>query len=369
MSTSPAPLGSPLTSFEQLRRAREIIRCEGQALLDMAGRLDSEICEAVELVIACQGSVLVVGMGKAGLIGQKLSATLASTGTPSHFVHPAEAIHGDLGRITADDLLIVLSQSGRTEEIVRILPSIEQLGNNLIAITGHPESELGKTAHVTLDLGPIEEAGQHGLAPSTSTAAMLAMGDALALVVSQVRKFQAEDFARCHPGGSLGRRLAKVEQIMRPIDQCRTAPDNISLREVLVAAGRPGRRSGAIMLIKPCGQLSGIFTDSDLARLLESPALDALDQPVSDVMTKSPTTARCGQKLADAVDVLALRKISELPVIDDNGSPLGMIDITDVVALLPREAADSSNSPQTDVASDTKQKSTLPFSNPQAGDA
>jgi len=206
---------------EQLRYAREIIHMESRALDAVAARLDHSFCQAVDLVYRCPGSVIVSGMGKAGLVGQKIAATLASTGSRSHFLHPAEAIHGDLGRIHRDDVLLMLSQSGQTEEVVRLLPSIAQTGASLVAITGQPRSNLARAANVTVDLGPLQEACSLGLAPSTSTTAMLAVGDALALVVSRMRGFSREDFARFHPGGSLGRQLAHVEDYMRRLPDCR----------------------------------------------------------------------------------------------------------------------------------------------------
>jgi arabinose-5-phosphate isomerase len=271
------------------------------------------------------------------LIAQKITATFASLGTPSHFLHPADALHGDLGRIHPRDLVLAFSFSGATEELVRILPRLRDFGNPLLAVTGRPDSPLGKAASVVIDLGPIQEACPLGLAPSSSTVAMLALGDALALVVSQRRRFSPADFVRFHPGGSLGRKLTKVEEIMRPRSECRVAPHNLSVRQVLVKLSRPGRRTGAIMLVDEQDRLSGLFTDSDLARLLEHQRDDALDAPIALVMTRSPKTLQQGDSLEDALQLLAGRKLSELPVIDGHGSPCGMIDITDVVAYLPRE--------------------------------
>lgn len=327
----------PLSPFEQLRLARQIVRTEGQTLLSLADRLNEEFCHAVALLASAKGSVIVSGMGKAGLIGQKIAATFASTGTRSHFLHPSEAIHGDLGRIHRDDVAIVLSFSGQTEEIVRILPSIRDLNVPIVAVTGQPESALGKSAAVTLDLGAIREACPHGLAPTASTTAMLAIGDALALVLSRMRGFTSEDFARFHPGGSLGRKLARVEDVMRPLAQCRVARQSQTLRETLIVQSRPGRRTGAIMIVDEDGLLAGIFTDSDLARLLEANRDSAIDGPLADVMTRSPATTHAGEQLSAACDLLSRRKISELPVVDQAGRPLGLIDITDVVGIASEE--------------------------------
>ncbi|MCO6455053.1 MAG: KpsF/GutQ family sugar-phosphate isomerase [Pirellulaceae bacterium] len=333
LSADAARPGDALSPLEQLNFARQILRIEGQAVLALAGRLPGEFCRALELLYRCEGSVIVTGMGKAGLIGQKIAATLASTGTRSHFLHPGEAVHGDLGRIHRQDVVLMLSYSGATEEVVRLLPSLADLGIAIVAITGKPASPLARQATVTLDLGPLDEACALGLAPSTSTTAMLALGDALSLVLSRMRQFGPEDFARFHPGGSLGRKLAKVDDVMRPLADCRVALQSRTVREVLVEVGRPGRRSGAVMLIDERGLLRGIFTDSDLARLLESRRDGELDRPVQQLMTREPKTVASGTRLTAAVELMAQRKLSELPVVDPFGRPIGLVDITDVVEL------------------------------------
>jgi len=320
-----------LSPLEQIRYARDIIRLEGQALLALATRLDTYFSRAVECLYRCQTSVIVTGMGKAGLIGQKIAATLSSTGTRGHFLHPAEAFHGDLGRIHRDDIVLVLSQSGETEEITRLLPPLSALGVTIIAITAQHNSTLGRAATVVLALGPLKEACGLGLAPSTSTTAMLALGDALALVVSRMRAFGPEDFARFHPGGSLGRKLSKVEDHMRQLAQCRVSKDDVSLRNVLAAPSPAGRRSGAILLLDAAGKLSGIFTDSDLARLFESRRDAALDEPIHHVMTARPITVPAASMVSDAMAIMAERKLSELPIVDDDGRPVGLLDITDLV--------------------------------------
>ncbi|MBI3838510.1 MAG: KpsF/GutQ family sugar-phosphate isomerase [Planctomycetia bacterium] len=325
----------PLSPLEQLRYAREIIQLEGHALATLARRLDGEFCRAVDTLYDCQGSVIASGMGKAGLIAQKVAATLASTGTRSHYLHPGEAVHGDLGRIHQDDVLVIFSQSGETEEVVRLLPSLADLGVDMIAITAGRASTLGQAASVTLELGPLQEACALGLAPSTSTTAMLAVGDALALVTSRMRDFRREDFARFHPAGSLGRQLSKVDDFMRPLVDCRLALETKSVREVFVERNRTGRRTGAIMLTDGAGKLAGLFTDSDLARLFEGRRDAALDSPIREVMTSRPATVPQGSMMVDAVAIMAERKISELPVLDSTGRPQGLIDITDVVGLFP----------------------------------
>lgn len=366
MSMEAASTSIRLSRFEQLRFGREVIRHEGEALVTLASGLHDEFCDAIESLFACRGSVIVTGMGKAGLIGQKITATLASTGTNAHFLHPAEAIHGDLGRIHRDDLVLALSFSGETEEIVRLLPSLADMQTQIIAITGNSDSSLAQSAEVVLDLGPLREACPHGLAPSTSTAAMMALGDALALVLSRMRQFGPEDFARFHPGGSLGRKLAKVEDVMRPLAECRVASESHSIRDVFVMASRPGRRTGAIILTDQDGRLTGIFTDSDLAKLLETKRDAALDAPIAALMTKNPTTVVVGTRMRHAIEILGERKISELPVVNDQGKPVGLIDITDVVAF---ESPTKSHA-QTVLASkaaDSMRTKTLPLPNRPTG--
>jgi arabinose-5-phosphate isomerase len=328
--------GSPsaddrLSQFEMIRYAREIISAEANALVDLGGRLSTKFCDSADLILGCRGSVIVSGMGKAGLIGQKIAATMASTGTRSHFLHPAEAFHGDLGRVHRDDVVLILSQSGETEEVTRLLPSLSELNTAIIAMTASRNSTLGRAANVTLELGPLKEACSLGLAPSTSTTVMLAYGDALALVVSRMRSFGPEDFARFHPGGSLGRQLSKVDDHMRGLDECRVASHSESVRSVLVAEHKPGRRTGAIMLVDDRQRLTGIFTDSDLARLFETRRESALDQSIESVMTANPISIASGTLVQDALAVLAERKISELPVVDTDRRPIGMLDITDLV--------------------------------------
>ncbi|HEX6963556.1 MAG TPA: KpsF/GutQ family sugar-phosphate isomerase [Lacipirellula sp.] len=339
------PLASAEIPLETLRFGREVIAVEARALAELAERLDGNFNAAVELIRTTRGSLIVTGIGKAGLIGQKLTATFASTGARAHFLHPAEAFHGDLGRVHSDDVVLALSQSGETSEVLQLLPALKQFGVKLIAMTASDKSTLGRAADVVLPLGRLEEACSLGLAPSTSTTVMLALGDALALVVSRLRGFKAEDFARFHPGGALGLKLSAVDDHMRPIAECRLARANQTIREVLVTSTRPGRRSGAIMLLDTEGRLAGVFTDSDLARLVERRNDSALDAPISDVMTRTPTTVRSGERMTSAIEVLTERKFSELPVVDAQGRPLGMIDVTDVVGMLPEHAREYWNRP------------------------
>lgn len=334
---SPRDESSSLANPQRIAAAREVMRLEAVALWKLSQTLGEEFAAAIELLEACTGSVIVTGMGKAGLIGQKIAATLASTGQPSHFLHPAEAFHGDLGRVGRGDVVLMLSQSGETGEVTQLLPSLREFGTPLLAITANTHSTVGRAANTVLPLGELDEACSLGLAPTTSTTAMLAVGDALALVLSSIRGFRAEDFARFHPGGSLGRKLARVADEMRPLAECRVADASQTVRQVLVATSKPGRRTGAVMLLEADGRLAGLFTDSDLARLLASDDLTAIDQPVANVMVRQPTTISAESRMSEAVHLLADKKFSELPVLDANGNAVGLVDVTDVVA---RETSD-----------------------------
>jgi arabinose-5-phosphate isomerase len=322
------------TDAELLDRGREILRSEGHAILQAADALDAPFVRAVRLVVGCTGKVVVTGIGKAGLVAQKISATLASTGTPSHFLHPAEAMHGDLGVLRRDDIVLALSQSGETEEIARLLPHLVATGVPIVALTGRAESTLGRAAQIVVPTGAAREACLLGLAPSTSTAIMLSLGDALALVTSTLRQFTPEDFAARHPGGSLGRLLMRVDDAMRPLAQCRTAPPGATVRQVF-SQPLPARRTGAVMIVDDTGGLAGIFTDSDLARLFERRNDTAIDGPIEAVMTSRPTTVASGTRLRDALALLESRRLSELPVVDFAGRPVGLLDIVDVVGLAP----------------------------------
>ncbi len=320
---------------ESLSFAGDVLLSEGRAILDQVVRLDRRFCAAVELLTTCSGSVVVTGMGKAGLIGRKISATLSSTGTPSHFLHPAEAFHGDLGTVRPDDVVLALSYSGETEELSQILAPLRSRSIPIVSIVSTAASSLGRASTLVLEIGAIEEADALRLAPSSSAAAMLAVGDALALAASRRRKFRAEDFAKFHPGGSLGRRLSRVDDLMRPISQCRVASDALSIRKIFVSCRKPGRRVGAILLTDDEGRLTGVFTDSDLAKLFETRDADFFDRPIRDAMTRFPSVVRSGALMSEAIATLSSRKISELPVLDERGVPLGLLDVTDLVDFFP----------------------------------
>lgn len=315
-----------------LMRGRQILRDEIAALEKLHDSVSDSFSLIVQQIAACRGRVIVTGIGKAGIIGQKFSATLSSTGTPSHFLHPAEAVHGDLGGITAQDVVVLFSYSGETDEVNRLLPLIHS--ESTVAITKTEQSTLGSACRFVLPLGNHREACSLGLAPSTSTTLMLAMSDSLALVASEVRGFTARQFAGFHPGGSLGRKLGNVNDIMRPLNECRVASHTLTVRDVFVQISRPGRRTGAIMLVDDNGCLEGIFTDSDLARILERQQDESLDQPVADVMTRKFHTIQDGASVVQVVDKMREHKISELPVVSESGLPVGLVDVTDIMDLI-----------------------------------
>lgn len=324
---------TPATVDEGERRlahAREVIRLEAKTIARLEEMLDGGFLAAVDDILACQGMVVVTGMGKAGLVGQKLSATLASTGTPSVALHPAEALHGDLGRIRAKDVLLMLSNSGETNEILQLLPHAKRLGATVIAVTGEPESTLARGADRILRLGRLAEACPLGLAPTASTSAMMALGDALSMVVLQARGFDREDFARFHPAGSLGRKLMRVDELMRTgAELPRVRPDD-PVRSVLLTMSRTPGRPGAALVVDEAGQLVGIFTDGDLRRLLEDGA-ELLEAPVSASMGRSPKTVPTDARVEDAERLLREHKIDQIAVIDPAGRAVGLLDVQDVL--------------------------------------
>jgi len=311
---------------DDLAFARRVLYSEVEAIASISERLGDSFSDAVELILACRGRVVVTGIGKAGIIGQKISATLASTGTPSHSLHPVEALHGDLGRIVRDDVVVALSNSGETE-VVALLPSVKRIGARIIAVTGNANSTLARHADVVLDIGHIQEACPLGLAPSASTTAMLALGDALALTVARRRHFREEDYALFHPGGELGRRLMKVEEIMRsPGDYACVTPD-VTVRSALASSPK---RAGAICIVDASGRLTGIFTDGDLRRSLVRGA-DVLDARLGDVMTRDPKRISIGRLAQEAAKIMEDSQIDELPVVDSAGVLRGVIDVQDLL--------------------------------------
>lgn len=322
---------------DRLAYARQIIRGEAEALELVAERLGDSFLDVVELVKNCTGRVAITGTGKSADVGQKIAGTLNSTGTRSYILDATRALHGDLGMVHPNDIVLMLSHSGESEEILRILGPLRSLSSALIGLTSNGKSSLARQADVALVLGPLDEVCPLGLAPSTSTTAMIAVGDALAFVLSRLREFSHEDFARFHPAGSLGRKLLHVETVMRQGQDLRIAGCKQSVREVFAGNRRRGRRTGAVMLVNETSRLVGLFTDSDLARLFEQRRDAALDQPIELVMTNHPLTALVGERVVDAVEILRSHRISELPVVDAAGRPVGLLDITDLLGLVSAE--------------------------------
>lgn len=337
MSSAAERLASPFSPLEQLREGRRIVRTEADALSALSETLEAGFCQAADRIFRCRGSIVVTGMGKAGLIGRKVSATLSSTGTPSHFLHPGEAVHGDAGSLRCDDVVLALSNSGESEEIGRLIAILNGLQIPLLSITSSRESTLARHSDVALVYGRCREADPLGLAPTVSTSVMLALGDALALVVAQMRGLTAEQFAVFHPGGSLGQQLRTVRETMRGLDQIRIAPETATIRDVFRKVNSCGRRTGAVILTGTGGELSGLFTDSDLARLFTQFTNPPLDDPVSTVMTRLPQVISPDVLLRDAIWLMTEHKLSELPVIDGSRRPVGLLDITDVIALVPQD--------------------------------
>jgi arabinose-5-phosphate isomerase len=312
-----------------IRRARQVLDIEAEAITNLKKNINRDFQKATQLILSSQGRIVVTGMGKAGIIGQKLSATLSSTGTPSLFVHSAEAIHGDLGRVTGEDAVIVLSNSGETEEIKKLLPILKKIGAKIIAITGNLKSTLARYSDVVLNTAVKKEACPLGLAPTASTTAMLAMSDALSVCLLELKGFKEKDFALYHPGGLLGKRLLlKVEDIMRMGPANPVVSENQRISSVLFKITRV--RAGSATVVNKKGKLTGIFTDGDLRRHLERDP-DLTKRKVGEVMTKNPITVEPQMLAAQALRILQEKKIDEVPVIDERGRPVGLLDVQDLL--------------------------------------
>ena len=317
---------SASSSFEQL--GREVIQLEAEALQTLATRLDRQFADACRLVLACQGRIIVTGMGKSGHIGGKIAATLASTGTPAFFVHPGEASHGDLGMITAADIVLAISNSGETAEILTILPIIKRMGVKLIALVGKTDSSLARQADAILYAGVEKEACPHNLAPTASTTAALAIGDALAVALLKSRGFTREDFARAHPAGSLGRRLLLyVSDVMHTGAAIPKVGEDASLREALLEM--TGKGLGMTGVVNRDGTLVGILTDGDLRRVLAR-GVDVYKAGIAEVMTRSPKTTHADRLAVEIVQLMQTLKINGLFVVDDKNHVLGALNMHDL---------------------------------------
>ncbi|OGX27751.1 MAG: hypothetical protein A2787_03760 [Omnitrophica WOR_2 bacterium RIFCSPHIGHO2_01_FULL_48_9] len=312
-----------------LKRAKEVIRIEAQAIQDLVRHIDGHFLKAVDLICKCRGRVVVTGMGKTGIIGRKIAATLSSTGTPSLWMHSAEAVHGDLGQVTRQDILIVISSSGETEETKRLLPIIKKIGVKIIAMTGSAKSDLARHSDVVLDVSVKKEGCPLGLAPMASATATLVMGDALAACLIDRKGFKKEDFAFYHPAGSLGRKLLlKVEDIMRKGSHYPRVKEQAIVKDVLLAITQA--RCGSACIINKRGKFVGIFTDGDLRRHLETDT-NLLSRKVKDVMTQHPTTISKDKLAVEALRILQDRRIDELPVLDTRSRLVGLLDVQDLL--------------------------------------
>ena len=315
-----------------LEQAKKVMRIEAEAILALAERINGDFTTAVEMMKACEGRIVVTGMGKSGIIGRKISATLASTGTPSFFLHPAEGIHGDLGMVTSHDVVLVLSNSGETAEVLGILPSLRRIGASIVALSGAEHSTLAKNADLFLDVGVAQEACPLGLAPTASTTALLAYGDALALALLSARHFTAEEFAVFHPGGSLGRKLLlTVADVMHQGEDNPVVTADLAVKEALFVITASGL--GATSVVDGRGALIGVLTDGDIRRGLGQ-GLAFLERPVDELMTKNPKTITSGRLAAEALHIMEKNKprpITVLPVVDETGKAIGMVHMTDLV--------------------------------------
>ncbi|MEJ5252071.1 MAG: KpsF/GutQ family sugar-phosphate isomerase [Chthonomonadetes bacterium] len=311
--------------------AREVLHIEAQSILRLVDRLDERFEKAVQVILSCKGRVVTTGMGKSGAIARKVSATFASTGTPAFFLHPAEGVHGDLGMVTAEDVVLALSTSGETDELLAILPALKRIGVRLIAMVGRVESTLAQAADVVLDVSVEREACPYNLAPTASTTAMLAMGDALAITVMQERRFTPEDFAVFHPAGTLGRRLLlRVHDVMRTGDSVAIVHQGQPLRDVLFAITRAN--AGAACIVDDRGVLVGIITDGDIRRHLLRDVAN-LDRPAEALMTRTPHVVRGNPLAVEALHLFESlpQKIGEMPVLDEEGKPVGMLMLKDLL--------------------------------------
>lgn len=320
--------------MSKLNYAKEILNIEAKAITAVIEKLDSTFLEVVDLIISqAETSHLVTsGVGKASFVAMKCSATFASTGVPSFFMHPAEALHGDLGRFRKNDIALLISHSGKSKEVVSMIPIIKRIGCKIVSITANKDNELGKFSDYVIETGEISEACPLGLAPTASSAVMLAVCDALAMTVLKERNFSSEDFAMYHPGGSLGRQLMPVVDVMRKDNEHCVVSKELTTNEVLAAITQTEKRPGAASIINSDGTLAGIFTDGDFRRHLKS-GVAFLEKPISEVMSKTPTTVSSNSLSAEALRIMTDKKIDQLIVLDEFNKPIGMLDIQDLAAV------------------------------------
>lgn len=327
------PVPPPTAAIDLIAEGRRVVEVEATAIRELVARIDRNFARAVDLIRTGHGRLVVSGLGKPGFVAQKLSATFASTGTPSLYLHPAEALHGDLGRVVSGDVVLVLSNSGRTDEVLALLPALKEIGAPVIAITGDQGSPLGEHADVVLDIGAVTEACPLGLAPTASTTAMMVLGDALAMCVASARGLSADQFARLHPGGALGRSLLRVRDVMRAGDRNPLIASGAALADAIAVMTRTPGRPGAAIVVDGAVGLLGIFTDGDLRRLIERSG-DALDltQPVDRLMGRSPRTVAADALIGEAIRLLREHAIDQVVVVDAAAHVAGLLDVQDLLA-------------------------------------
>ncbi|MFL5318078.1 MAG: SIS domain-containing protein [Myxococcaceae bacterium] len=321
----------PASEGDELRYGRSVLEAEARAILSVTHRLNGNFAQAVELLRSCAGHIVVTGIGKPGFIAQKLSATLASTGVKSFYLHPAEAVHGDLGRVAKEDVVVALSNSGATEEILRLLPALRRIGAKVVSLTGDPQSALAKASDVVLDIGRIDEACPMGLVPTASSAALHALSDALAMTLTHVRQFTPDEYAVFHPGGKLGRSVMRVYEVMRSGEANPLVRDTAKLSEAVAVMTRTPGRPGATLVTDKSGKMVGIFTDGDLRRLVEK-GTPRFDVPVKDVMYRHPRFVSPEELVLEAATIMRESKLDQLPVVDAEGRPVGLLDVQDLLA-------------------------------------
>jgi arabinose-5-phosphate isomerase len=322
---------APKAHTPALDYALEVLTAEANAILSVRARLGENFVQVVDLCLGCQGHVVVTGIGKPGFIAQKLSATLASIGVRSFYLHPAEAVHGDLGRVSRGDVVLALSNSGATEELIRVLPALRRIGAKIVAITGDAESALGRGSDFVVDIGRIDEACPMGLVPTASSAALHAVGDALAMTLLKQRELTHEEYATFHPGGKLGRSVMRVSEVMRSGAANPIAQDTDALSKVVVVMTNTPGRPGAANVVDGEGKLIGIFTDGDLRRLVERGLTD-FDAPVSRVMGKTPRCVLPTDLVINAAKLMREAHVDQVPVVDETGRPVGLLDVQDLLA-------------------------------------
>ncbi len=321
------PSEKTLTPAQIIEVARDVLHAEARSVAAVAERLDSRFAAAIALVLESHGRIIVSGMGKSGLIGRKIASTFSSTGTPSFFLHPAEALHGDLGMVRAEDVMLLLSNSGETEEIIRLIPYLRRIGSRVVAITGRLESNLGRAADVTLDAAIDREACPLNLAPTSSTTVALALGDALAVALSTARGFKERDFARLHPSGSLGQRFIKVRDLMHAGDELPLVRDQVPLQEALTVMS--AKRFGTLFVTDGAQHLLGLVSDGDLRRYLQK-AGGNIGVAVGTMMTRTPTRIASSQLAMAALKIMEEKSITVLPVVDDD-RVVGLLHLHDIL--------------------------------------